>query len=353
MSVKLGRFEMPNRLTREEETATPTYAKYIAEPFERGYGYTVGNSLRRVLLSSLEGAAITSVKIEGCLHEYATLPGVVEDVSDIILNLKRVLIKLHTRTPRTLVLKASKEGEVKASDIQIDSNVEILNPDALIATLNKKTNLQIEMNVGIGRGYWPAEKNKQPSQPIGVIPIDSIFTPVKKVKYSVENTRVGQITDYDRLILEIWTDGRINPEDALKQSSAILQRHLDVFVDYDKNYIEFEKGETAQRGEEARIEKLLATPISEIELSVRSANCINNADIKTIGDLVVKSEAEMLKFRNFGKKSLTEIRNILSTMGLSLGMKLPITPGQVHLPAAGAVDEDAASDSDKQEMAEA
>lgn len=351
MSVKLGRFEMPTRLYREEETTTPTYAKFIAEPFERGYGYTVGNSLRRVLLSSLEGAAITSVKIEGCLHEYATLPGVVEDVSDIILNLKRVLIKLHTRTPRTLTLKATKEGDVKASDIQVDSNVEIVNPDAHIATLNKKVNLQIEMQVGIGRGYWPAERNKLATQPIGVIPIDSIFTPVKKVKYAVENTRVGQITDYDRLILEIWTDGRITPEEALKQSSAIFQRHLDVFVDYDKNFIEFEKGEASQKSEEAKLEKMLATPISEIELSVRSANCINNADIKTIGDLVVKSEAEMLKFRNFGKKSLNEIKAILTTMGLSLGMKLPITPGQVNLPVEDA--ESDANTNDKEEMANA
>ena len=331
MSVKLGRFEMPSRLYREEETSTPTYAKFIAEPFERGYGYTVGNSLRRVLLSSLEGAAITAVKIEGCLHEYATITGIVEDVSDMILNLKKVLIKLHTRTPRTLYLKVNKEGEAKASDIQLDSNVEILNPDLHIATLNKKVNLQIEIQVGIGRGYCPAERNKQPNQPIGLIPIDSIFTPVKKVKYFVENTRVGQITDYDKLIVEIWTDGRITPEEALKQSSAIMQRHLDVFVDYDENYVEFERTEATQKSEEAKMEKLLATPISEIELSVRSANCINNANIKTIGDLVVKTEAEMLKFRNFGKKSLNEIKAILTSMGLSLGMKLPITPGQITL----------------------
>ena len=333
MSVKLGRFEMPSRLHREEEGATSTYAKFVAEPFERGYGSTVGNSLRRVLLSSLEGAAITAVKIEGCLHEYATIPGIVEDVSDIILNLKKVLIKLHTRTPRTLTLKVNKEGEVKASDIQVDSNVEILNPDMHIATLNKKVNLQIEMQAGIGRGYCPAERNKQPNQPIGLIPIDSIFTPVRKVKYFIENTRVGQITDYDKLIVEIWTDGRITPEEALKQSSAIMQRHLDVFVDYDKDYVEFERTEAVQKSEEVKLEKLLATPISEIELSVRSANCINNANIKTIGDLVVKSESEMLKFRNFGKKSLNEIKAILSSTGLSLGMKLPITPGQIKLPS--------------------
>ncbi len=349
MSVKLGRFEMPSRLHREEENATPTYAKFIAEPFERGYGSTVGNSLRRVLLSSLEGAAITTVKIEGCLHEYATIPGVVEDVSDIILNLKKVLIKLHTRTPRTLILKVNKEGEAKASDIQVDNNVEILNPNQHIATLNKKVSLQIEMQVGIGRGYYPSEKNKEPNQSIGVIPIDSIFTPVRKVKYFVENTRVGQITDYDKLILEIWTDGRITPEEALKQSSAIMQRHLDVFVDYDKNYVEFEKGETTQKSDEAKLEKLLSTPISEIELSVRSANCINNANIKTIGDLVGKSEPEMLKFRNFGKKSLNEIKAILTSMGLSLGMKLPITPGQIKLPAESLDD----SSQQNKEMAKA
>ncbi len=333
MSVQLGRFEMPARLTREEETATPTYAKFVAEPFERGYGFTVGHSLRRVLLSSLEGAAITAVKIEGCLHEYATLSGVVEDVSEIICNLKKVLLKMHTRGERMLTLKVHKEGEVKASDIQTDSNVEVLNPDCHIATLNKKVNLNAEIYVGVGRGYWPAERNKRSNQPIGVIPIDSIFTPVKKVKYFVENTRVGQITDYDKLIVEVWTDGRITPEEALKQSSSILQRHLDVFVDYDKNYVEFEKGEASQKGEEAKLEKMLATPISEIELSVRSANCINNSDIKTIGDLVVKSEAEMLKFRNFGKKSLNEIKAILTSMGLSLGMKLPAAAAPAEVPA--------------------
>lgn len=323
MSVKLGRFEMPKRLLRDDDTATPTYAKFVAEPFERGYGYTLGNSLRRVLLSSLEGAAITSVKIEGCMHEYATIPGVVEDVIEIILNLKKVLIKLHSRGLCKLEINVNKQGAVTAGDIKPDSNVEILNPGLVIATLDSKVHFKMEMEVGIGRGYIPAERNKKETQAIGVIPIDSIFTPVKKVKYYVENSRVGQMTDYDRLIIEIWTDGRITPEEALKQSSAIMRKHLDLFVDYNENYIEFEKSSILEETPEAALEKLLNTPISEIELSVRSSNCINNAGIKTIRDLVQKNEPEMLKFRNFGKKSLNEIKAILVSMGLSLGMKLP------------------------------
>lgn len=323
MAVKLGHFEMPKRLIREDDTATATYAKFIAEPFERGYGYTIGNSLRRVLLSSLEGAAITTVKIEGCMHEYATLPGVVEDVIEIILNLKKVLLKLRGKGTKKLEINVNKQGAVTAGDIKGDSDVEVLNPDQHIATLDKKTNFKMELEVGVGRGYVPAERNKREGQVLGVIPIDSIFTPVKKVKYYVENTRVGQMTDYDRLIIEIWTDGRITPEDALKLSSGILRKHLDIFVDYNENYVEFEKTSAAESSPEAELEKLLNTSISEIELSVRSANCINNAGIKTIRDLVQKSEPEMLKYRNFGKKSLNEIKAILTGMGLSLGMKLP------------------------------
>lgn len=323
MAVKLGHFEMPKRLIREDDTATATYAKFIAEPFERGYGYTIGNSLRRVLLSSLEGAAITTVKIEGCMHEYATLPGVVEDVIEIILNLKKVLLKLHGKGTKKLEINVNKQGAVTAGDIKGDSDVEVLNADQHIATLDKKTNFKMELEVGVGRGYVPAERNKKEGQALGVIPIDSIFTPVKKVKYYVENTRVGQMTDYDRLIIEIWTDGRITPEDSLKLSSGILRKHLDIFVDYNENYVEFEKASAAESSPEAELEKLLNTSISEIELSVRSANCINNAGIKTIRDLVQKGEPEMLKYRNFGKKSLNEIKAILTGMGLSLGMKLP------------------------------
>ncbi|HRZ86362.1 MAG TPA: DNA-directed RNA polymerase subunit alpha [bacterium] len=322
MAVKLGHFEMPNRLIKEDDSATATYGKFIAEPFERGYGYTIGNSLRRVLLSSLEGAAITSVKIEGCMHEYATMPSVVEDVIEIILNLKQVLIKMHTKAARKLEINVNKQGAVTAGDIKGDSEVEILNPGQHIATLDKKVNFKMELEVGIGRGYVPAERNKKEGQAIGVIPIDSIFSPVRKVKYYVENTRVGQMTDYDRLIVEIWTDGRITPEEALRQSSGILRKHLDIFVDYNDNYVEFERMAQSESSPEAELEKKLNMNISEIELSVRSANCINNAGIKTLRDLVCKTEPEMLKYRNFGKKSLNEIKAILTGMGMSLGMKI-------------------------------
>lgn len=322
MAVVVGRFEMPKRLVKEEENKEKTYAKFIAEPFEQGYGYTVGNSLRRVLLSSLEGAAITSIKIEGVHHEFASIPGVVEDVTDVILNLKKVLLVSHTRQNKKIEIHVKKKGVVTAGDIKTDNTVEVLNPAWKICTLDKETKLDIEMEVGVGRGFYPSEKNKHPGQPVDTVPIDSLFSPVRKVKYSIENTRVGQVTDYDKLILEVWTDGRMSPEEALKQSSAILKEHLGIFVNYDEHYVEFEKEQKAEKSEKDMLEKLLNMPISEIELSVRSANCINNANIKTIGELVTKSEQEMLKYRNFGKKSLNEIKAILSGMGLSLGMKL-------------------------------
>lgn len=322
MAVVVGRFEMPKRLTKEEENKEKTYAKFVAEPFEQGYGYTIGNSLRRVLLSSLEGAAVTTLKIEGVHHEFTSIPGVVEDVTEVVLNIKKLLLLSHTRNPKKIELKVKKKGVVTAGDITADNTIEILNPDLKICTLDKETKLEIEMEIGIGRGYRPSEKNKHAGQPLGVVPVDSLFSPVRKVKYYVENTRVGQVTDYDKLILEIWTDGRMSPEEALKQSSAILKEHLGIFVNYDENYIEFEKELKAERSEKDKLEKLLSMPISEIELSVRSANCINNANIKTIGELVQKSEQEMLKYRNFGKKSLNEIKAILVSMGLALGMKL-------------------------------
>ncbi|MGB9603019.1 MAG: DNA-directed RNA polymerase subunit alpha [Verrucomicrobiia bacterium] len=322
MPVRLGRFEMPKRLIKEESTATPTYAKFIAEPFETGYGYTIGNSLRRVLLSSLEGAAITSVKIDGAMHEFTTIDGVVEDVTDIVLNLKKVKFKIHnTRDPQTLILSVNKEGPVTAGDIQLNQNVECVNPDQIICTLDKKKKFEMELEVKIGRGFYPGDENKKPDQPIGVIPIDSIFSPVTRVRYTVEAARVGQRTDYDKLILEIWTDGRITPDDALVQAAAILQHHLDVFVGYDKNKIEFERVVEKQDDEKAKLRKLLNTSVNEIELSVRAANCLNNANITTIGQLAMKTEQEMLKYRNFGKKSLNEIKEKLAALGLSLGMK--------------------------------
>src|SRR6266850_3063992 len=241
MPVRLGRFEMPKRLTKEDSTATETYAKFIAEPFETGYGHTVGNSLRRVLLSSLEGAAIASIKVDGAMHEFATIEGVVEDVTDIVLNLKKVLLKAHTRDPQMLLLSVNKDGDVTASDIQLNQNVELVNPTQHICTLDKKKKFEMELEVKVGRGFLPGDENKKPNQAIGVVAIDSLFSPVTRIRYEVENARVGQRTDYDRLILEVWTDGRITPDDALTQASAILQHHLDVFVGYDKTAVEFEE----------------------------------------------------------------------------------------------------------------
>jgi DNA-directed RNA polymerase subunit alpha len=322
MPIRLGRFEMPKRLTKEDATANETYAKFVAEPFETGYGHTVGNSLRRVLLSSLEGAAITSVKIDGAMHEFTTIDGVVEDVTDLVLNLKKILFRAHSREPQMLLVSANKDGEVTAADIQLNQNVELVNPKQLICTLDKKRKFEMELEVKVGRGFLPGDENKKPDQPIGVIAIDSLFSPVTRVRYAVESARVGQRTDYDRLILEIWTDGRISPDDALTQASAILQHHLDVFVGYDKNAVEFEEVADKQDDEKSRMKKLLNMSVNEIELSVRAANCLNNANITTVGQLAMKTEAEMLKYRNFGKKSLNEIKEKLAALGLSLGMNI-------------------------------
>ncbi len=320
MPVRLGRFEMPKRLQKDESSATPNYAKFVAEPFETGYGHTIGNSLRRVLLSSLEGAAITSVKIDGAMHEFSTVDGAVEDVTDIVLNLKKVLFRCHVREPQILLLSVNKEGHVLAGDIELNQNTELVNPKQIICTLDKKKKFEMELEVKVGRGFCPGDENKKIDQPIGVIAIDSLFSPVTRVRYSVESARVGQRTDYDRLIVEIWTDGRISPDDALTQASAILQHHLDVFVGYDKNAIEFEEVESKQDDDKSKMKKLLGMSVNEIELSVRAANCLNNANITTVGQLAMKTEQEMLKYRNFGKKSLNEIKEKLTTLGLSLGM---------------------------------
>ena len=282
MPVRLGRFEMPKRLTKQEDTATDTYAKFIAEPFETGYGHTIGNSLRRVLLSSLEGAAITSVKIDGAMHEFAVVDGVAEDVTDIVLNLKKVKFISHSRDPQTVLISVNKDGAVTAADIQLNQNLELVNPDQHICTLDKKKKFEMEMEVKVGRGFCPGDENKKQDQVIGVIPIDSIFSPVTRVRYSVENARVGQRTDYDSLILEVTTDGRLSPDDALTQASAILQHHLDVFVGYDKNAIEFEEVVDQKDDEKSRMKKLLNMSVNEIELSVRAANCLNNANITTV-----------------------------------------------------------------------
>jgi DNA-directed RNA polymerase subunit alpha len=330
MPVRLGRFEMPKRLSKEDSTATETYAKFVAEPFETGYGHTVGNSLRRVLLSSLEGAAITAIKLDGAMHEFATVEGVVEDVTDIVLNLKKVLFKSSNREPQTVMISVNKEGAVTAGDIQCNQNLTCTNPKQHICTLDKKKKFEMELEIKIGRGFCPGDENKKPDQAIGVIAIDSLFSPVTRVRYAVESARVGQRTDYDRLIIEIWTDGRISPDDALTQASAILQRHLDVFVGYDKNAVEFEEVADKQDDEKAKLKKLLNMSVNEIELSVRAANCLNNANITTVGQLAMKTEAEMLKYRNFGKKSLNEIREKLTGLGLTLGMN--IDPGLLEAP---------------------
>ncbi|MFO7870286.1 MAG: DNA-directed RNA polymerase subunit alpha [Kiritimatiellia bacterium] len=320
MAVRLSRFEMPKRVVKDESAATDTYALFTAEPFEVGYGRTIGNSLRRVLLSSIEGAAVTSIRIDGVQHEFASIKGATEDVTDLVMNMKGVLLKSYVREPQTITLNAKGPCEVKAGDIDTGGKMEIVNPDHHIATLAADGKLDMSIEVKTGRGFHPAEWNKAEEQEIGRIPIDSVFSPVSRVNFSTENTRVGQRTDYDKLVLEIWTDGRISPDNALTIAAFILRHHLDVFVDYDEKTVEFE--ETAKKADTQRdeLKKKLNMSVNEIELSVRAANCLNNANITTVGELAQKTEAEMLKYRNFGKKSLNEIKAKLEDLGLSLGM---------------------------------
>ncbi len=322
MPRRLGKFELPNRLVKSEDGATETYCKFTAEPFETGYGHSIGNSLRRVLMSSIEGAAISSVKIDGVNHEFQSMDGVVEDVTDVVLHLKKVLIISERRESARMVIDVSREGPVTAADIQEETGIRIINPDQHICTLSKGRRFYAELEVRVGRGYCPGEENKKEDQSIGEIPIDSLFSPVKLVKYAVENTRVGPITDYDKLILEIWTDGRVSPEEALKQSAVILKHHLSVFDQVSEDEVEFEDEGSEASEEQNRLRKLLNMSVNEIELSVRAANCLNNANITTVGELAMKSEQEMLKYRNFGKKSLNEIKDKLEQLGLSLGMKI-------------------------------
>ncbi len=320
MGVKWRDFQLPKFLIIDQKNYTPYYGKFIAEPFEKGYGHTLGNSLRRVLLSSIEGAAITAVKIEGILHEFSAIPGVLEDTTELVLNLKGVVLKPLSRHPKKIYIKKDKAGEVKAKDIITDSSIEVVNPDHYICTLTEDKSLNIEMDVGLGRGWVPAEENKREDMPIGVIPIDSIFTPVKKVAIHVEETRVGKRTDYDRLIIEVWTNGSMEPKDALLHAVAILKRHFDVFTQLG-TVEEIEEEEELTPEERALYEKL-KIPVSELELSVRSSNCLREANIKTLADLVQKTEEELLGYRNFGKKSLNEILELLKGMGLSLGMSI-------------------------------
>ena len=311
-------FATPKKLLCDEDSSTDMYGKFIAEPFERGYGMTIGNGLRRVLISSIEGAAVTSIKVDGVLHEFSTIPGVLEDVTQLVLNVKQLVLRAHTRQPKTLVIEKDKKGPVTAADLEGDDTIEVVNPDLHLCTLTKAQKFRMELEVSRGRGYVPAEKHKKEGQAIGVIPVDALFSPVTRVNFSVEETRVGQVTDYDRLNLEVWTNGSMSPKDALLYASNILQRHLDLFVNYGSLPDEPEDEEPAAVNEE--LQEKLKTSISELELSVRSANCLREAKIKTIGDLVEKSPQELLKYRNFGKKSLAEIDELLHSMGLQLGM---------------------------------
>jgi len=319
MIQKFKGLQKPKRLECELETLTSTYGKFYAEPFERGFGLTIGNALRRILLSSIEGAAVTTVRIAGALHEFSTIPGVKDDVTDIILNIKGLRVKLHVDHPKTLYLKASSEGEIRASHINPDPDVEILNPELYIAALDKDGKLEVEMEVRHGRGYVQAERNKKEGQPVDMIAVASIFSPIRKVNFLVEDTRVGQVTDYNKLILEVWTDGSVLPQDAVAYAAKILKDHLSIFI----NFEEEPEGEGAAVDEEKeRLLEHLNRSVDELELSVRSANCLKNSSIRYIYELVQKTEAEMLKTKNFGRKSLNEIKEILAGMGLALGMKL-------------------------------
>ncbi len=312
----------PSKIEFDTQTITPYYGKFSCEPLERGYGITIGNSLRRILLSSIEGAAIVSVRIEGVPHEFTSIPGVMEDVTDIILNLKGVRLRLLGDRPRIVRIDKAGEGQVTAGDIQADDHVIVINPDWHIATLNKDGHLRMEMKVKRGRGYVPADRNRDEDDPIGTIPIDAIFSPIKKVAYNVSNARIGQITDYDRLTMEIYTDGSVGPQEAVSTAAKILRDQLSIFI----SEKELEEEMKPRQAEPARlpdeINEYLYRTVDELELSVRSANCLKNANIRLIGELVQKTEAEMLKTKNFGRKSLNEIKEILAEMGLSLGMKL-------------------------------
>ena len=313
----------PKRIDIDETTHTRFYGEFSCQPLERGFGTTLGNALRRILLSSIQGAAIVSVKFDGVLHEFSTIPGVKEDVTDIILNLKGVRLKLHQDGPRTIHIDASREGVITAADIETDGTVEILNPDHYIATLVGEASFKAEMVVKMGKGYVPAQKERDPEQPEGTINIDAIFSPIKKVNYTVTYARVGQVADYDRLILEIWTDGSVLPDDALAYAAKILKEQLDIFI----NFSEAEEEVAGHEVEEKEdINDILLRHVDDLELSVRSANCLKNAGINLIGELVQKTEAEMLKTKNFGRKSLNEIKEILAESGLGFGMKLDFLP---------------------------
>jgi len=314
-------FQRPKRLEFERETLTDRFGRFYAQPFERGFGTTVGNALRRVLLSSIEGAAVTAVKIDGVLHEFSPIPGVVEDATDIILNLKQIPLKMHVDTTKTLYLRVDKAGEVRARDIEGDADIEILEPDAHIATVAEGGKLHMELRVKRGRGYVSADKNFDEDLGIGWIPVDSVHSPIKKVNYLVEAARIGQATDYDKLTVDVWTNGSVTPRDAISLSAKLIRDHLNIFINLE-DAAETHPGEIAGEAPRAASNENLDKSVEELELSVRSYNCLKNANIRTIRELVQKTEGEMLKTKNFGRKSLNEIKEILSGMGLSLGMRL-------------------------------
>ncbi len=312
-------FQKPKRLICDLETLSPTYGQFYAQPFERGFGTTIGNALRRVLLSSIEGAAITAIKIEGVLHEFTPIPNVTEDATNIIMNLKQIPIRLRVQHEKTVYLEVDQPGVVNSGHITSDPDVEILDPNVHIATIGEGGLLKIEMRVKNGRGYVPADENFEEDLPIGYIPLDSVHSPIKRVNYSVEAARLGQTTDYDTLVLDVWTNGCIRPQDAIAQAAKIMKDHMFIFINFEEQPEE-EEVEVDVAAE--RMYDNLKRSVEELELSVRSYNCLKNADIKTIGELVQKTEAEMLKTKNFGRKSLNEIKEILAEMGLSFGMRL-------------------------------
>ena len=321
-------FQKPKRLEAERDAATEHYGRFYAQPFERGFATTVGNALRRVLLSSIEGAAVTAVRVEGVLHEFSPIPGAMEDTTDLILNLKRVPLKMHVDHPKTLLLRTSEPGEVRAKHITPDPDVDILDPEAYIATLGAGSTLAVEMRVKPGRGYVSADKNFDEDLSIGWIPLDSVHSPVKKVNYFVDQARVGQATDYEKLTLEVWTNGAVSPRDAVGLAAKLMKDHLQIFINIDEEDEEETEGPVVEVSDEEKgvLYERLGKSVDEMELSVRSYNCLKDANIRTIGELVQKTESEMLKTKNFGRKSLNEIKEILGTMGLSLGMKLDDWP---------------------------
>lgn len=328
MRIRWRNFELPSQVRLDRESASQHYGRFVVEPFEKGFGATIGNGLRRVLLSSIEGTAVTWVRIDGVVHEFSTIPGVIEDVTQIILNIKQLRVKMHTDAPTTLRIDVSEAGEVLAEAIEGDHNVEIANPELKICTLTDKVRFYCEMQVRKGRGYVTAEENVSEDLEIGTIPVDSIFSPVHRVKYTIENTRVGKSTDYDRLVLEIWTDGTVTPEMALVEASKIYRKHLNPFVQYFelKEELAIEGGVLAPEGDETakrrEMTDLLSRSIDMLELSVRAKNCLDSENILTLGDLVQMNEPELLKVRNFGKTSLKEVKNKLSALGLSLGINV-------------------------------